>query len=34
MRFTWDEKKRISNIKKHGIDFARAAEIFAGPTFT
>lgn len=34
MLFTWDEKKRISNIKKHGIDFARAAEIFAGPTFT
>jgi uncharacterized protein len=27
MLFTWDEKKRISNIKKHGIDFAR-------PTFT
>lgn len=34
MLFTWDEKKRTSNIKRHGIDFARAAEIFAGPTFT
>lgn len=34
MLFTWDEKKRLSNIKKHGIDFTRAAEIFAGPTFT
>jgi hypothetical protein len=34
MLFTWDEKKRQSNIKKHGIDFARAVEIFAGPTFT
>jgi uncharacterized protein len=21
MRFEWDEKKRINNIKKHGIDF-------------
>lgn len=27
-------KKRISNIKKLGIDFTRAAEIFVGPTFT
>jgi len=34
MLFTWDEKKRQSNIKKHGIDFTRAVEIFAGPTFT
>lgn len=34
MLFTWDEKKRISNIKKHGIDFACSSEIFAGPTFT
>ena len=21
MRFTWNERKRIANIKKHGIDF-------------
>jgi len=34
MLFTWDEKKRRSNIKKHGIDFACAAEIFSGPSFT
>lgn len=34
MLFTWDEKKRQSNIKKHGIDFNCAAEIFSGPTFT
>jgi len=34
MLFTWDEKKRQSNIKKHGIDFTHAGEIFAGPTFT
>ena len=29
MEFTWDEAKRISNINKHQIDFADAAEIFA-----
>lgn len=34
MRFTWDEGKRRVNIKKHGIDFADAPKIFAGPTFT
>lgn len=34
MIFTWDEKKRLINIKKHGIDFASAPGIFAGPTFT
>jgi uncharacterized DUF497 family protein len=34
MLFSWDEKKRQSNIKKHGIDFASAADIFSGPTFT
>jgi uncharacterized DUF497 family protein len=26
----WDEKKRLSNIAKHGIDFADAATIFDG----
>jgi uncharacterized DUF497 family protein len=34
MLFTWDEKKRQSNIKKHGVDFTSAAEVFSGPTFT
>jgi uncharacterized DUF497 family protein len=34
MLFTWDEKKRRSNLKKHGIDFTCAADIFTGPTFT
>jgi len=34
MLFTWDEKKRLSNIKKHGIDFTCATDIFFGPTFT
>jgi len=30
MLFTWDEKKRQSNLKKHGIDFACAADISPG----
>ncbi len=29
MSFEWDEKKRKSNLEKHGIDFADAIEIFA-----
>ena len=31
MQFEWDENKNESNIKKHGIDFTRAKEIFDGP---
>ena len=34
MRFTWDEAKRESNLKDHGLDFVDAKEVFAGPTFT
>lgn len=34
MNFTWDEKKRKSNLRKHGVDFADAEIIFAGATFT
>ncbi len=34
MRFTWNEGKRKADIKKHGIDFADAHNVFAGPTFT
>jgi uncharacterized DUF497 family protein len=34
MRFTWNERKRKANIKKHEIDFADAPKVFAGPTFT
>jgi uncharacterized DUF497 family protein len=34
MNFEWDDKKRKSNIKKHGIDFIDAPIIFAGYTFT
>jgi uncharacterized DUF497 family protein len=34
MRFTWDDAKRISNLKAHGLDFADISEVFSGPTFT
>jgi uncharacterized protein len=32
--FTWDERKRRLNIRKHGIDFLDVERIFAGLTFT
>jgi uncharacterized DUF497 family protein len=32
MPFEWDEQKRQANLTKHGIDFATARLIFAGPT--
>jgi uncharacterized DUF497 family protein len=31
MNFTWRESKRKSNLKKHGLDFADAEKVFAGP---
>jgi uncharacterized protein len=31
VQFEWDERKRQINIKKHGIDFLDALEIFQGP---
>ena len=34
MRFTWDERKRISNLRSHSIDFIDAPRVFEGPTFT
>ena len=34
MRFIWDEPKRQANLKKHGMDFADAERVFAGPIFT
>ena len=30
MQFVWDEAKRISNLEKHGLDFADAHRVFAG----
>jgi uncharacterized DUF497 family protein len=32
--FTWDERKRLRNLRKHGIDFADADKIFRGLTLT
>lgn len=34
MRFEWDEAKRQSNIRKHGIDFVGIEEVFEGQTVT
>jgi len=34
MDITWDEKKRASNLAKHGLDFKDARRVFDGPTFT
>jgi uncharacterized DUF497 family protein len=32
MRFAWDEVKRLTNIKDHGIDFADLEPLFEGVT--
>jgi len=34
MDFIWDETKRLSNLQKHGLDFADAQQVFEGPTLT
>jgi len=34
MRFEWDEAKRLTNIEKHGIDFADVPPMFDGDVFT
>jgi len=34
MYFEWDEKKNKENIRKHGLDFADAWEVFTGPSLT
>jgi len=31
MTIEWDETKRRANLRKHGLDFADAAQTFAGP---
>lgn len=31
MRYLWDETKRQANLSKHGLDFADAEKVFAGP---
>ena len=32
--FAWDERKRLANVRKHGIDFRDAPKIFRGFTLT
>jgi uncharacterized DUF497 family protein len=34
VHFTWDEGKRRINRTRHGLDFADAPDVFAGPTLT
>ena len=34
MKFTWKAAKRAANLKKHGLDFADAEQVFNGSTFT
>ncbi|MHB8652517.1 MAG: BrnT family toxin [Terriglobia bacterium] len=34
MLFEWDEAKRQSNIRKHGIDFVGIEKVFSGKTIT
>lgn len=31
MKFEWSEEKSLSNIKKHGISFEEAKEVFSDP---
>jgi uncharacterized protein len=31
MRFEWDERKRRSNLAKHGLDFLDISEVFETP---
>ena len=31
MRFTWDENKNLTNIKKHKISFVQAVYLFSDP---
>ena len=32
MRFTWDRRKNAINVRRHGVDFVDAKNIFEGPT--
>jgi uncharacterized DUF497 family protein len=34
VEFEWDEDKRLSNVEKHGIDFAKARALFDGRPVT
>ncbi|MDR2244718.1 MAG: BrnT family toxin [Burkholderiales bacterium] len=32
MEFTWNPEKRLANLKKHGLDFSDAEQVFSGHT--
>jgi uncharacterized protein len=34
MEFEWDETKRLTNLRKHGIDFVDIPVVFEGDTVT
>lgn len=34
MKIVWDEAKRGANLRKHGLDFADAEQVFTGITYT
>ena len=34
MRFSWHEPRRQITLKRRGLDFAHAEQVFVGPTFT
>lgn len=34
MKLSWDEAKRQITIEERGLDFASAAEVFSGDTYT
>ena len=34
MKVVWDEAKRRTNLRKHGLDLADAKHVFAGITYT
>jgi len=34
MKFSWHDEKRQTNLAKRGLDFADAAQVFDGATFT
>ena len=31
MRFEWNDKKALENVKKHGVTFGEATEVFYDP---
>jgi uncharacterized DUF497 family protein len=33
MKFEWDENKNTENVRKHGLDFADAWQVFRNPVF-